>query len=322
MSVRDAVSLPSEPNPRLMVAYRVGPEETSPPKSLQPSRTTPGRGPTYAGFDRAADTSRMSDHRLNTTMPLTRTGIARETRRLSMRMHRRVGDDVTRLRLDAGISRADLAVAVGVHRSHIDRIEAGTARPSLDVLLAIGIALGADVGVRYFDGSGPRLHDRFQAPMIESFIRAIDRRWAVQLEVAVTQPARGVIDLVLMDRRGTTIVASEVQSELRRLEQQLRWANEKVEGLLAKQPERDHEPNNPVVSSLLILRSTVSTRELARRFEATLATAYPARCADVIAALTTPDAPWPGPGVVWMRVERGVASLLPAPPRGVTLGRR
>jgi hypothetical protein len=62
-------------------------------------------------------------------------------------------------------------------------------------------------------------------------------------------------------------------------------------------------------------------REIARRYEATLRTAYPARTRDVIAALTTPSAPWPGAGIVWMRVEGGVATLLDDPPRGVRLGR-
>ena len=57
------------------------------------------------------------------------------------------------------------------------------------------------------------------------------------------------------------------------------------------------------MSRLLVLRSTVATRELARQFEATLAAAYPARTADVVNALTSADGHWPGDGIVWMHLD-------------------
>jgi hypothetical protein len=77
----------------------------------------------------------------------------------------------------------------------------------------------------------------------------------------------------------------------------------------------------PPTSRLLVLRSTREMRDLVNRFEATLRAAYPARTVDVVLALTTGDAPWPGAGIIWMRVRGGRAELLPAPPRGVRLGR-
>ena len=217
------------------------------------------------------------------------------------------------MQLDAGVSLSELARAVGVHRSHIARIEAGTARPSLAVLTAIGVALGADLSVRYFAGSGPRLVDRFQAAMIEALLRELDDRWKVELEVPIARPSRGVIDLVLTDRLGQAIVAAEVHSQIRRMEQQIRWSGEKTDGLAA----RLERP----VARLLILRSTLATRELARTYQATLAAAYPATTSAVVQALTVPTAPWPGDGIAWMHVSGGQASLMAFPPRGVTLGR-
>jgi transcriptional regulator with XRE-family HTH domain len=217
------------------------------------------------------------------------------------------------MRQETGISLSELSRIVGVHRSHIARIEVGAAQGSLEVLTAIGVALGADLSLRYFPGAGPRLHDRFQAAMVEAFLRELDPRWGVELEVPITQPSRGVIDLVLTERAAETTVASEAQSQLRRLEQQIRWSTEKAEGL-AQRLERP-------VSRLLILRSTVATRELARTHAATLATAYPARTEAVIRALTTATAPWPGHGIVWMHVVGTNASLMEFPPRGVSLGR-
>lgn len=231
------------------------------------------------------------------------------------------GEQIRRMRLEAGVSLTDLALIVDVHRSHIARIESAAARPSLVVLTAIGIALGADLSLRYFPGSGPRLHDRFQAAMIEAFLGELDPRWSVELEVPIVQPSRGVIDIVLTDRDRSTIVAAEVQSELRRLEQQVRWGAEKADGLAQRLVRDGGASAEHRVSRLLILRSTVATREVARRYGATLAAAYPARTETVVRALTSPKAHWPDAGIVWMHVEGGNATFMRFPPRGVDLGR-
>jgi transcriptional regulator with XRE-family HTH domain len=254
-------------------------------------------------------------------MSITRKCVRSEVARRSRRLHLQAGEEIRRLRLDAGVSVADLANTVGVHRSYLPRIEAGQARPSIEVLSAIGIALGADLSLRYFAGSGPRLHDRFQAEMIETVLRRLDLRWRPEIEVVVDRPSRGIVDLVLTDRATPTIVVAEAQSELRRLEQQVRWATEKAHGLAGQLAETGSSASGSVVSRLLILRSTIATRELARRYASTLAAAYPARTADVIRALTTSGSPWPGPGIVWVRIEGGRGTLLDRPPRGVALGR-
>jgi transcriptional regulator with XRE-family HTH domain len=217
------------------------------------------------------------------------------------------------LRLDAHVSIAELSRATGIDDAHISRIEAGTANPSLEVLIALGLALGADLGVRYFAGSGPRIHDRFQAPMSEAFLAALHPRWGADLEVGVSSPTRGVIDVVLHPRLAGPVIATELQSDLRRLEQQIRWGREKSEALATRL--------GTDVSQLLVLRSTVRTRELARQYETMMRTAFPARTADAVAALTTADATWPGPAVIWMHVEGPRASLMRHPPPGVRLGR-
>jgi hypothetical protein len=127
-----------------------------------------------------------------------------------------------------------------------------------------------------------------------------------------------VIDMVLTDGSSPVAIAVEIQSELRRLEQQIRWSAEKADGLLER---LGRDRPGITVSRLLILRSTAATRELARRYTKTLATAYPARTETVIQALTESSTPWPGPGIAWMRVDGNEASLLGRPPRGVDLGR-
>jgi transcriptional regulator with XRE-family HTH domain len=254
-------------------------------------------------------------------MAITPEAVRLEAGRRLRRIRLHLGEEVRRHRLDAGLTLTKLAAVTGVDRSHLGRIESGAASPSLDALVAIGVALGADLSLRYFPGAGPRVVDRFQAPMVEALIRELDPRWLVRLEVPVIRPTRGVIDAALTDGISGTAVAAEFQSEFRRVEQQIRWNNEKADGLFDRLAEEAGTDIRPIVSRLLVLRSTIATREIARRYEATLATAYPARTADVVEALAGPPRGWPGPGIVWMRVERGSAVLLDGPPRGVRLGR-
>jgi transcriptional regulator with XRE-family HTH domain len=165
---------------------------------------------------------------------ISKTRVTQETTRRLRSQATRTGEEVRRLRLDAGVSLRELSAVTGIHPSHLARIEAADVRPSLEVLTKIGVALGADLSIRYFAGTGPRLHDRFQAPMIEALLRVLDPRWVPTPEVRVVQPARGVIDLVLDDLSSPTTIASESQSEIRRLEQQVRWSAEKSDGLASR----------------------------------------------------------------------------------------
>jgi transcriptional regulator with XRE-family HTH domain len=254
-------------------------------------------------------------------MSIKRIYVARETARRLRRMELVTGEEIHRLRTEAGVSLAALSDATGVHKSHIARIEAGQVHASLQVLTALGVAMGADLGVRLFPGAGPRLHDRFQAAMVETLIRSLDPRWQVDLEVPIIRPARGVIDVVLTDVVGPTTIACEVYSELRRLEQQVRWSAEKADGLAARRSEQNPSAPAGEIARLLVLRSTIATREIARRYHATLAAAYPCRTRDAVLALTTPSARWPGPAIVWMHHHGTDTTLMGFPPPHVLHGR-
>lgn len=249
------------------------------------------------------------------------TAIHRAARRRGLEMRRSLGESLRRLREDAGLSQAAVARAAGVDRSHLSRIEAGDRDPRYEALAAIAAVLGADASVRLYPTTGPRIHDRFQAPMEECVMRDLHPRWIPSPEVVVIRPARGVIDLVLGERMERLLVASEFHSQVRRLEQQVRWHREKELSLASS----DVWPfaaadGPPTTSRLLVLRSTTELRALASTFEATLNAAYPARASAVIDALIG-TAPWPGPGIAWVRLEGSKAELLPGPPRGVRLGR-
>jgi transcriptional regulator with XRE-family HTH domain len=245
---------------------------------------------------------------------ISRTAVERETKWRVRRARLTIGEELRRLRLDCGVSLRELGAITGIDASHIARIEKGAVQASLPTLVALSTAFGTDMSVRFFAGAGPRIHDRLQAPMLDALIRELASCWLPRLEVVVPGPRRGVADIVLTDRTRPQSVIGEAQSEFRRIEQQLRWIAEKAKAF------EDTDSGDRTVSRLLIVRSTVATRDIARQYAGTFAAAYPARTADVVDALTR-GAPWPGDGMVWMRLERGAAELLPHPPRGVPVGR-
>ena len=244
---------------------------------------------------------------------ISKTAVERETNRRVRKATISIGEELRRLRLDAGVTLRELAAVTGLDASHIARIEKGTIHASVPALISLSIALGGDLSLRFYAGSGPRIHDRFQTPMLDTLIRSLAPCWAPRLEVVVPGPRRGVTDIVLTHRTRPNVVVGEAQSEFRRIEQQLRWMAEKSAAFQEAHVDRS-------VSRLLIIRSTEATRAVVREYAATFHTAYPARTAEVVDSLTR-GTPWPGDGVVWMRVERGVAELLTHPPRGVFVGR-
>lgn len=228
-------------------------------------------------------------------------------------------DDIDRHRRDAGISISALSRESGVSQAHVSQVLTGEREPSIAVLTALTGALGADLSIRVYPGAGPKLRDGIQARIVEELLRVVAPTWRRSVEVPVTRPARGFIDVVFDESEQSVVVATEVQSRIDRLEQQVRWAQDKAQSL----PSADlwrflHEPT---VSRLLVLRSTVANRDLARRFRSTLEAAYPSRTADVHRALVSGAAPWPGPGILWANVHGDTVRILDRPPRGVDLGR-
>jgi transcriptional regulator with XRE-family HTH domain len=217
------------------------------------------------------------------------------------------------------LSLRELANAAGVDAGYLGQVELGLREPSISVLAAVGEALGADLSVRLYPNTGPRVRDHIQAAIVEQLLRIAHPRWRRFTEVPVYRPARGRLDAVLHDPVVAIVIATEVHSQVHRLEQQLGWANLKSESL----PSADfwrHLDREPAISQLLVLRSTRATREIVNRFVETLRVAYPAPPEAVHAALTD-EAPWPGAGLLWANVDRGAVRILDRPPRGVTLGR-
>lgn len=230
-----------------------------------------------------------------------------------------IGRDLSRLRQDAGLTQAAVARAAAVSPAHLCGIEHGSVEASTDILVAIADVLGADLAVRAYPTTGPRLRDHIQAAIGEALLRLVRPRWRPYVEVPVQRPARGYIDIVLTEAAPPLCICTEIHSALPRLEQALRWAQDKAGSIRSADLWRAVPPETEV-SRLLVLRSTSATRDLARRYRETISTAYPARSADVFEAIAGRGS-WPGPGILWARVEGGRAELLRTPPRGVPVGR-
>ena len=241
--------------------------------------------------------------------PFPRAGV-RELRRRQRWLRSSIGRQLVELREEAGATRSAAARAAGIDPAHLLRIESGSARASLEVVVAVADAFGADVSVRLFPGRPPRIRDRFQAPIVDALIRLLDRRWRAEPEVAVSNPSRGVVDLVIASRSIGPAIAVEVHSELRSVELVLRRAAEKAEGVRAL------GRFGPEVSRLLVIRSTARTREIARQHRATLSAAYPGSTITALVALAGRDADWPGPAILWSDGSGTSARILARPPRG------
>ncbi len=260
--------------------------------------------PSRSGWSTTGN-SQISDEALNVAMSTDRfdAAIARAMRR----RHASLVGDLIRLREDAGVTRSALARAAGVDRRHLDRIENGTDRASLEAYQRLATALGADLSTRLYPNTGPALRDRHQARILETLLEAAHPRWQPFTEVAVRRPSRGWIDVLLYDARGRVALATEIESELRRLEQQLRWAAEKAAALPSWEG-WSQLGEAPLVSRLLVVRRTRATRAVATAMQRQLLAAYPAHPDDALAALAG-SGPWPGPAMVWAVISGGATRL-------------
>ena len=240
--------------------------------------------------------------------------------RAAARQHRglirTLGEHLRQLREDTGLSQTSIARAAGIAQAHLSAIEAGETEPSLEVLGRLGAALGADLSLKYFANTGPRVRDRHQLVMEQAALAVAHPRWRPDLEVPVYRPVRGVIDLVFHDQAGSDSVATEAHSLIRRVEQQIRWANEKADALGGLPEFEDRR-----TCRLLLLRNSTANRELVRVAPDVFAAAYPGRAADAFAALTGPARAFPQAALLWVDIERGRARLLAGPPRGIKVGR-
>ena len=229
--------------------------------------------------------------------PVTASKVRIQAAYASERLRAQFAEDLLRLLIDSGVSQRALAAASGVPQSYISEIVHRTARPTLEASARLAAALGADLQLRLYPNTGPAIRARHQARILEAVLAALHPRWTPYTEVAVRRPSRGWVDLALHDPREPALVATEIQSELRRLEQIVRWSAEKASSLPSWDG-WDRLGAAPAISQLLIVRRTRTNVATAREFAGQLRVAYPAHPDDALAALTSTHR-WPGAAILW-----------------------
>lgn len=235
-------------------------------------------------------------------------------RRAAHRVRGNAAADIARMRSDAGLTLAQLSRGSGIDASYLARIEAANVAPSIETYARIAEALGADLTIRLYPNTGPTIRDRHQAGILEALLAILHPRWRAFPEIAVRRPSRGWIDVGLFDTTGLVFVAVEIQSELRRIEQLVRWSGEKAASVPSWAGWAALEVE-PVVSQLLLVRETRTTRAVAQEFRRMLRASFPAHPDDARASLAQGNA-WPGPAILWAR-GRGTSQdpwrLVPRP---------
>lgn len=248
------------------------------------------------------------------------TAIQRLATSRSRELRRSVGSQLLDLREERELGRREVCTEAGLHRSWLAKGETGDGNLTLDALARIATVLGATASVRLYPATGPRLKDHLQAQLIEALLGILDQRWRARLEVPVYEPARGVVDIVLVDSREGELVSGEAHSEIRRAERQLRWAAEKSDSL----PSADGWPwmeRRPSTSRLLVLRNTEATRSVVSSVPRVFAAAYPGRTANAVAALRSGSGAFPEAAIVWIDLRGTATRVLDGPPRGIDVGR-
>src|SRR5450755_854622 len=91
-----------------------------------------------------------------------RSWIAAAGRRRLRREMRSLAEVLIGLRLDAGLSQGTVARAAGVSRPYLSAIEAALRTPTVEVLARLAAALGGDLSIRIYPGTGPALRDHLQ----------------------------------------------------------------------------------------------------------------------------------------------------------------
>jgi transcriptional regulator with XRE-family HTH domain len=91
-----------------------------------------------------------------------RTDQQRRGQRRARAIRHDLGAEITALRESSGVSMRALALAAGISPSTERAIEDRTHSPTIEVLARVAQILGAELGVRLYAGSGPRIHDHLR----------------------------------------------------------------------------------------------------------------------------------------------------------------
>ena len=216
----------------------------------------------------------------------------RQLRRTSIRF----GEEISEIRLRAGVTQAALARSIGVSRSVLCRMEQGDPDVSARIRARAVSVLGGDFRIAVYPGGAPLIQDAAHARIVEAVLDLCDPSWHPTVEAPVPGPGRRSTDIRL--DRGDDIVLMEIETRVGALEAIIR------EGTAKQIAVSETAPAARRVQVVLVLPPTRHHRALVSTHPGIVAVAFPAPHDAVMRALTIPDAIWPGNGILWMSVPR------------------
>lgn len=216
------------------------------------------------------------------------------------RQSTRAADELRSLRLRAGLSQAAVAREIGVARSVVTRLEAGDPGITLRTRFRIATALGAELRLNVYAGSGPLIRDAAQAGIIETILAKADARWPQTVEAAVPGPGSRSVDLRLT--APGAIVLIEVESRVGSLEEIVRELHSKREAVA-----RADSGDSPPIHVVLGLPRTRHHESIVKTHPRTIAAAFPAGSTAIEAALRDVSLPWPGDGILWISLPKSAS---------------
>jgi len=201
------------------------------------------------------------------------------------------------------ISQHDLAVAVGVTRAYIGRIEAGRANPTVDLIDRLAQSLG--IGVRLM-GDLPVVESERQSDAVHAWCSGyVSRRlrrlgWEVRREVLVgSGNRRGWIDIVAFHPHTRTLLLIEIKTWLDDLGAVERQIGRYEQSWRAVAEAFGWRP--ALWSPWLLVTQTAQADEFIRRNRSTLRDAFPLRASAM------------------RQILSGTAAQVPASARGLAM---
>jgi transcriptional regulator with XRE-family HTH domain len=202
----------------------------------------------------------------------------------------RFAEDFRELRLRVGVSQGAVAMAIGVDRSVITRIERADPSVSLAIRSRACAVLGADFRMQLYHERGAMIYDAAHARIVERLVGMVGVGWRIELERSL--PIRRSIDACLFSRR--CIVLNEVETRVRRLEEIQRELHAKRDAVV------EQFGSDRPVHVVLVIPPTHRHRAIVRDHAAQLAAAFPARSPAIRSALADAAQPFPGDGILWI----------------------
>lgn len=153
---------------------------------------------------------------------VTRVGPVRRALRIAAEDDARLRSELIRARLAAGLSRESVGRSIGMPRSVVERIEAGTRRSTVAEWAAFGAAVGLDVRARAYPAGDP-IRDIGQQRLLDRLRRRLhpSLHWATEVPLPIDADRRAWDAVIRGDAWRIGVEAETVLEDLQAVDRRL-----------------------------------------------------------------------------------------------------